>query len=288
MTFRPALAVSMVRALGVIAVSCSRKSGEPAPGASAPAAASASAPAGPSSDEWAWADRPAGGSLTTNTPSRDVDQPRSTAPRASAPRTRDREATNRFEEREGQDREPSRASAPAPRKVAYTAAPGAAMEVRLDTALDSATATVGQAVSATLDADLTDGGGHVVLPRGTKLTGTVTEAVSARKVKKKSSLAYQLTKATLPDGSTVAVSAGQRLEGKGYTKKDGAIIGGSAAGGAVLGQILGGDSKSTAEGAILGGAIGAGVAMSKKGEDVQVDAGTIVSLPLESPVTVER
>lgn len=290
MTFRNAAAVSMVLALGVIAASCSRKTEEPAPVASAPAA---TAPAGASADEWSWADRPAGGGLTTapREASRDLDPPRSTAPRApraSAPHHHDDEPTNRFEEREGMDREPARASAPAPRKVAYTAAPGATMEVRLDTALDSATAEVGQAVSATLDADLTDGAGHVVLPRGTKLSGTVTEAVSAQKVKKKSSLAYQLTKATLPDGSTVTISAGQRLEGKGYTKKDGAIIGGSAAGGAVLGQVLGGDSKSTAAGAIIGGAIGSGVAMSKKGEDVQVDAGTMVSLPLETPVTVER
>jgi len=127
-----------------------------------------------------------------------------------------------------------------------------------------------------------------VLPRGTRLEGQVTEVTSAKKVKKKSSLAWQFTKATLPDGSTATISAGQHLEGKGYTKKDGAIIGGSAAGGALLGQILGGDSKSTAGGAIVGGAIGSAVSMSRKGEEVEVAPGSAISLTLDTPVTVER
>ena len=68
--------------------------------------------------------------------------------------------------------------------------------------------------------------------------GRVSEVQSARKVKKKSILALHFDSATLPDGSTVAVSTGFRAEGAGYTKKDGAIIGGSAAGGAILGQVL--------------------------------------------------
>ena len=296
---RTNLAVTAFALVVLVSGACKRKDDAP-PVATAPLTG-ASAPAGASAgDEWAWADSGAAptapaastGSLDIEpsqpvTPAPRASAPRSTAPRSTAPRaSAPRSPTNVFEDPPYGDDKP--ATAPAPAKVAYTAPAGSSVEVRLDTALDSETAQVGQAVSATLDADLTDGAGHVVLPRGTRLTGTVTEAVSAKKVKKKSSLAYQLTSAQLPDGTTVAIAAGQRLEGKGYTKKDGAIIGGSAAGGAVLGQILGGDTESTAAGAILGGAIGSGVAMSKKGEDVVVEAGTMVALTMERPITIER
>lgn len=284
----PAIAV-----LALTSASCSKKDEAPI----VDTRAGATAPAGASADEWAWADAPGGASgarpagptalppLSAEvTEARPVTTP--PAPTASKPKprpTRPREPVNEFEDAPAIDDKP----APAPVKVSYTAAAGSTAEVKLDATLDSATAQVGQAVTATLESDMTDGAGHVVLPRGTKLVGTVTEAVSARKVKKKSSLAVQFTEAQRPDGTKVAVSAGQRLEGRGYTKKDGAIIGGSAAGGAVLGQVLGGDTQSTAAGAILGGAIGTGVALSKKGEDVQVDAGTLISLTMERPVTVE-
>ena len=84
------------------------------------------------------------------------------------------------------------------------------------------------------------------------------------------------------------MSIGERTEGKGWTKKQGATIGGAAAGGALLGQILGHDTKSTAAGAIVGGAIASGVVMSKKGEDVAIPASQDITLPLEQTVRVER
>lgn len=293
--------LAAVLTLALLASACGRKDEAPPTAVdAAPAAPTASAPAGAPVDEWAWADsstRPGPTTPAASDQSRDVEDsrpvataPRTTAPRTTAPRTTAPRATapptNEFEDPPYGDDKPATPSAPA--KVAYTAPSGSSVEARLDTSLDSGTATVGQAVTATLDSDLTDGAGQVVLPRGTKLSGTVTEAVSAKKVKKMSSIAFQLTSAQLPDGRTLAISAGQRIEGKGYTKKDAAIIGGSAAGGAVLGQVLGGDTEGTAVGAILGGAIGSGVAMSRKGEDVAVAAGTVIALTMERPVTVER
>ena len=64
-------------------------------------------------------------------------------------------------------------------------------------------------------------------------------------------------------------------------------MGGSAAGGALLGQILGHDTKSTAAGAAIGGAIAAGVLASKKGEDVEVPAGTLLEIPLDTDASVQ-
>jgi type IV secretory pathway VirB10-like protein len=286
--------------LALMTGACSRSKDEAPPATAAGATTTAAAPAGSSTDQWAWADKPvASMPPVTSTPPAsasqpaDVEQPRPVeTPRAEPkPRkpTSKPEPTNRLESRDDDEKvERGEDRVEAPRTVMVTAHAGTALEARLQTALDSATASVGQPVSGELTADVMDATGRVVLPRGTQLDGQVTEVVSAKKVKKKSVLAWQFTKATLPDGSTAVISAGQRLEGKGYTKKDGAIIGGSAAGGAVLGQILGHDSKSTAGGAVLGAAIGTAVSMSKKGEEVEVAPGAALSLTLDTPVTVER
>ena len=162
------------------------------------------------------------------------------------------------------------------------------MTFALDQPLMSASSQVGEAFTATISADVTDGRGRVVLPAGTRLRGTVTQAVPAKKADKKSFIGYSIAEAQLPDGTLVQVSASERREGKGWTKKDGAIIGGSAGGGALAGGIIGGDAKGAAIGAVLGAAIGSGVALSKRGEDVTINAGESITLPLDASVSVER
>jgi hypothetical protein len=292
---RNRIALTTVLALSALAFGCSRK---------AEVQVSQDAGTTQKGDEWSWADASgaSGPSAATAPPSTTIETPTShpietppPPPTPSRPATKTpSKPTNRLEtppeeHRPYEDEVHEGTTHPAPEpKRAYTAPAGTSATVHLDTALDSATAQVGQEVSATLAADLTDSAGDVVLPAGTHLTGSVTEAVPAKKVDKKSALAFQLNTAHLHDGTRVPISMGTRLEGKGWTKKDGAIIGGSAAGGALLGQILGGDTKSTAAGAVLGGAIGSGVSMSKKGEDVSLPASTEMSLHLEGPVTVER
>lgn len=288
----------LVLALALVGAACSKKE-EPAPEPAAAPAGEPQAPAGSGAakdDDWSWADQPA---TKPAEPSRtaEYDAPRSIEPpppQAEQPRPAPRrespapKPTNRLSKPDPEEPEPEREREPEPVKVTYSAPAGTQATFRFNQEISSETALVGDRVVAILAADVTDGQGHVVLPAGTKLSGTVTEAVSARKVKKKSSLAFALTSAELPDGSIVPVNIGERTEGKGWTKKQGAIIGGSAAGGALLGQILGGDTKSTAAGAVVGGAVASGVIMSKKGEEVAIPSGQDITLPLEQAVRVER
>lgn len=287
-------ALGAVAIVSLVSVACGRRDdvevNVSTSGASGPSGASAG-------DQWSWAEEkaPSGASPVETEAPRRIETPApAPAPRRDAPPAK---STNRFETPQERDDREAREDRnddirdgddqPATaRRGPVTAEAGSSMNVRLNTALDSETASVGQTVSATLASDLTDGSGRVVLPAGTKLSGSVTEAVSARKLKKKSFLAFQLTRATLPDGRTEAISTGYRAEGKGYTPKDGAIIGGSAAGGAILGQVLGGDSDATAAGAVIGGAIGSGVVMSKKGEEVSIPAGTEMVMTNDIGVTV--
>jgi hypothetical protein len=182
----------------------------------------------------------------------------------------------------------TQAPAPQPVKVTRTLQAGTTLPLTLSNGVNSGTSQLGDPVEAVLAADVVDAEGHVVLPAGTRVVGTVTNVVPAKKMEKKSHLAFHFDEAVLPDGSRMPVSAGRALEGKGWTKKDAGIIGGSAAGGALLGQVVGHDTGSTVAGAVLGGAIATGARASKKGEDVGIEAGTALDLPLEVDASVTR
>lgn len=175
-----------------------------------------------------------------------------------------------------------------PATATRTIPAGTVVAARLDTTLDSGSAAIGDTVRATVTADVRDTTGEVGLPSGTVLTGRVTDVQPARKVHKMSSLAFHFDTAVLPDGATAGISASEGADGKGWTKKQGAIIGGSAAGGAVLGQVIGHDTQSTVTGAIVGGAIATGVIMSHKGEDIVISSGSNMELTLDSDVVVKR
>ena len=259
--------------------------------AEAPAAEAEAPPTTSAAEDWAWAEaKPV---EPEREPERVVSPPAEPKPEPPAPKPRapepkpapTPEPTNRFEAPEpGPVPEPE----PEPRFESRRAAAGSGFEILTSAEMSSQTASVGDPVEASLDRDLLDADGRVVLPAGTVLTGRVTDVQAAKKVKKKSRLAFHLDTATLPDGRTVEIAAGRVLEGEGWKKKDGAIIGGSAAGGAVLGQVLGGDSEATAAGAVIGGAIASGVLMSKKGEPTIVPAGSVILLELEREIVVEQ
>lgn len=265
-----------------------------------PAAEPEKKPATTALDDWSWAEKPAepAGRPPEREPERSITpapEPKPEPPPATKPKPQpaapkpqpkpEPESTNRLETPVS---EPVAQPAPEPRTETRRAAAGTTIEIATRGEMSSQTASVGDAVEARLDRDLLDDAGRVVLPAGTVLSGRITDVQAARKVKKKSRIAFHLDTATLPDGRSVAIAAGRSLEGEGWKKKDGAVIGGAAAGGAVLGQVLGGDTESTAAGAAIGGAIASGVLMSKKGEATIVPAGSILSLELEQPVVVEQ
>jgi hypothetical protein len=68
--------------------------------------------------------------------------------------------------------------------------------------------------------------------------------------------------------------------------KTGKIIGGSAAGGALLGKVLGSNDEDIAVGAAVGGAIGTGIAAGTKGTELQLPAGTTLTMTLDQEMTI--
>ena len=58
-----------------------------------------------------------------------------------------------------------------------------------------------------------------------------------------------------------------------------------AAGGAVIGRVVGG-KKAAREGALIGGAAGTGYVLSTRGKEVRLGKGANLSVRLTAPVTV--
>jgi hypothetical protein len=130
-------------------------------------------------------------------------------------------------------------------------------------------------------------GGRTILPEGSVASGYVAEATRPGKVKGRGRVAVRFTRIT-PAGlderynmqtrSWVAVAPATK-------KKDALTIGAPAAGGAVVGGIVGG-KKGAGIGALAGGGAGTAVVLSTRGKDVHIGPGTTLAIRLVAPLTV--
>jgi type IV secretion system protein VirB10 len=184
-------------------------------------------------------------------------------------------------------------SAPAPAQAA-PAAPsvhmvsvpaGTVISLALDSGINSKTAQVGDAFTATVVEPIAVEGRDVI-PAGSKIEGKVTEAVAAKRGAGKARLALSFDTLTLSDGYRTNIVGTFQEVTKSKKGKNAAIIGGSAAGGALLGRILGKDTKGAVIGAIVGGGVGTAVVMGKEGEQAKLPADTPFEIKLEEAVQV--
>jgi hypothetical protein len=176
------------------------------------------------------------------------------------------------------------AAAPAWREVTIPA--GTTLPVVLDTSVGSDTSRVEEAVTAHLSRAVTIGG-ETVLPEGSRIAGVVTDATRSAKVKGRAHIAMRFDSLT-PRGDdqryqirTAAV--GRTAEA---TKKNDALkIGAPAAGGAIVGALIGG-KKGALIGTAAGGGAGTAVVLSTRGKEVHLARGAALTLRLAAPVTV--
>jgi hypothetical protein len=89
--------------------------------------------------------------------------------------------------------------------------PGSVVHARLITELTSATTQKGEAVEAVITQPLLDDTGHLILPQGSRLEGTVRQVQPARRMKKNGQLRIAFEKLSPPDGIAEKVEA--TLEG---------------------------------------------------------------------------
>jgi hypothetical protein len=164
---------------------------------------------------------------------------------------------------------------------------GTAFEVEFTKGLASNASSVGEIFRARVLSDLRVEGG-IAVPAGSEVLGVVTEAVAARGIGGQAKLSVKFTDLVLPSGSTVPLRASFLEQGKSKAGRDAATIGGSTAGGALLGRILGSGSRGrgTIIGALVGAAVGTAIASKTAGEEVVIPEGSVVSLKLDEALEV--
>ena len=180
---------------------------------------------------------------------------------------------------------PAPAPEPVSRTVTVTLPASTALEVEFAEGLSSEESAVGDPVRAFVTQDVMQDG-MVAVPAGSEVRGQVVEVRAGKKIGGQAKLGLGFHTLRLPSGDEVAIHSSIEFEGKKQTGKDAATIGGSAAGGAVLGRVLGGDDKdkATAIGAVVGAAVGTAVAANNKTDPVLVQAGQITQVLLYEPV----
>jgi hypothetical protein len=158
--------------------------------------------------------------------------------------------------------------------------------LQVETPLSSERARLEDRVDARVTRDVLVNG-RVAIPAGTRVFGSVTLVDRGGKVKGTARLGIRFHTLVLADGSEVALNTEPFYrEGESPAGDSAKKIGGATAVGAILGGILGGG-----KGAVIGGATGAagGTAAAMAGDRnaAVVAAGSIVTVHLASPATIQ-
>ena len=129
--------------------------------------------------------------------------------------------------------------------------------------------------------------GRTIVPAGSEVLGTVTSAVRSGKVKGRAHLSLRFN-TLVPTAGHERYQINTRTWSRiapGTKKKDAAIIGLPAAGGAVVGALVGG-KKGAGIGALAGGGGGTAVVLTTRGKEVRLGRGAVLLLRLNAPLTV--
>jgi hypothetical protein len=174
---------------------------------------------------------------------------------------------------------------PAPEVIELTVPADAVLGLQIERTISSEVARVEDRVEArvTRDVRVAD---RVAIPAGSMVQGSVMEVERGGKVKERAKLGIRFHTVVLADGTRLAIKTDSVVrEGASPSSESAAKIGGAAAGGAILGAILGGG-----KGAVLGGMAGAagGTAATMAGgrNPAILPAGTTVSVRVQQPVSV--
>jgi hypothetical protein len=190
------------------------------------------------------------------------------------------------------------AKPPAPKPPApalpttLTAAAGTTVALAANDSISTRQAKVGDAFTATVSGDVKDAAGHVVIPAGSSVEGTITAADPAPNPSSSGRLELAV-KSVSVRGASYAVDATVEgkdtvMQGRGVTAADAAKVGGGAVAGAIVGRLLGKNAKGAVIGGVVGAAAGAAVARASRDIDVLLPKGAAITIKLVKPLTVKR
>jgi peptidoglycan hydrolase-like protein with peptidoglycan-binding domain len=163
---------------------------------------------------------------------------------------------------------------------------GTVLTVRTDTPLNSQSARVGQAFRTTVSEAL-DVDGYTVIPRGSSINGQITLARIATS-RQSGMIGVEFTQLVLPDGRTTTMygkltstdpEERRQIDAQGDARV--VFIGGRSGFGTAIGAIGAGSANDP-----VGGLLGALGTILSEGTNVNVPAGTVIAVQLESGVTL--
>ena len=161
---------------------------------------------------------------------------------------------------------------------------GTEFDVRLQNSLSSATAQVEDRFEGTTLVDLRDENNHVLVPAGSVMRGVVSSVNKAGRIERKGSMTVAFDRVTIKGRSyPMRATVTQALESEGI-KGEKEKIGIGAGAGAILGAILGG-AKGALAGVLIGGG---GTIAATEGKDVELPAGTVLRVRMDSPLNLSR
>jgi len=161
---------------------------------------------------------------------------------------------------------------------------GATLSATLVTPVASDTSKVEDTVRAKLKSAVAIDGVEL-LPPGATITGHVTKAEQAAKVKGRAVIAFRFNSVDTHSGPEHMSTETITREASSTKAKDATKIGIGAGAGAIIGGIVGGGSGA-ATGAAIGGGAGTATVLATKGDEVSLPAGTPVTVTLTAPLTI--
>jgi hypothetical protein len=175
-------------------------------------------------------------------------------------------------------------SAVAPRPIVVKA--GNKIVITADESVSSKTSNSGDRFDASI-AEPVVVGDRVVIPKGAKATGTVTEAKSAGKFKGNAAITVTLRSVTVHGDEYRLKTTEVTESGKGRGKRTAVGAGGGAAVGAIIGALAGG-GKGAAIGAGAGAGAGTAGAAFTGDKDITIGPETKLTFELQEPLEVRK
>ncbi len=158
--------------------------------------------------------------------------------------------------------------------------------LKVETTLSSERTQPEDRVDARLTRDVSVGG-RVAVPAGSRVLGSVSMVERGGKMKERARLGVRFHTLVLEDGREVPLRTEAVIrEGDSPSNESARKIGGAAIGGAILGAIMGG-GKGAVIGSAAGAAGGSAAVMAGDRNAATLPAGTIVSVRLAEPATIE-
>ena len=158
---------------------------------------------------------------------------------------------------------------------------GQELDVRLQTPLSSGTATAEQRFEATTAVDLMQGN-RVLIPAGSVVRGVVSSVTKAGNIERTGRLTLAFDQIVVNGREYPFRGMATQVFESGGIRDEVKTVGTAGAVGAIVGGLIGG-----VKGAVIGGAIGAGgVIAATEGKDIDLPAGAIIRIRMDTPLEI--